>query len=127
MMATRTLPFCPLLIVALIPSTLVVTACLRDQSVISSTLFRNGSPIFARCALHRLASGTTIAMTTDKPIRVAIIGLGFGAEFIPIYQSYPGAEVTAICRRSQKDLDECGDRWKIAKRYTDFAQVLNDP
>ncbi len=66
-------------------------------------------------------------MATDTPIRVAIIGLGFGAEFIPIYQAYPGAEVSAICRRSQKDLDECGDRWKIAKRYTDFAQVLADP
>ena len=29
-------------------------------------------------------------MVSDKPIRVAIIGLGFGAEFIPIYQNYPG-------------------------------------
>jgi predicted dehydrogenase len=66
-------------------------------------------------------------MATDTPIRVAIIGLGFGAEFIPIYQAYPGAEVTAICRRSKKDLDDCGDRWKIAKRYTEFAQVLADP
>ena len=66
-------------------------------------------------------------MATDTPTRVAIIGLGFGAEFIPIYQAYPGAEVSAICRRSRTDLDECGDRWKIAKRYTDFAQVLDDP
>ena len=66
-------------------------------------------------------------MASDSPIRVAIIGLGFGAEFIPIYQAYPGAEVSAICRRSKKDLDECGDRWKIAKRYTEFAQVLADP
>ena len=67
-------------------------------------------------------------MATEKPIRVAIIGLGFGAEFIPIYQAYPGAEVDAICRRSKADLDECGDRWKIAKkRYTDFAEVLKDP
>jgi predicted dehydrogenase len=39
-------------------------------------------------------------MATDKPIRVAIIGLGFGAEFIPIYQAYPGADLYAICRRS---------------------------
>ncbi len=66
-------------------------------------------------------------MATDKPIRVAIIGLGFGAEFIPIYQAYPGAEMYAICRRSKTDLDECGDRWKIAKRYTEFADVLKDP
>jgi predicted dehydrogenase len=26
-----------------------------------------------------------------KKINIAIIGLGFGAEFIPIYQKHPGA------------------------------------
>ena len=66
-------------------------------------------------------------MANDQPIRVAIIGLGFGAEFIPIYQAYPGAEISAICRRSKKDLDECGDRWKITRRYTDVKDVLADP
>jgi predicted dehydrogenase len=66
-------------------------------------------------------------MASETPVRVAIIGLGFGAEFIPIYQNYPGAEVYAICRRSKTDLDECGDRWKIAARYTDFNDVLKDP
>ena len=66
-------------------------------------------------------------MAIDKPIRVAIVGLGFGAEFIPIYQAYPGVEMYAISRRSQKELDECGDRWKIATRYTEFEQVLKDP
>jgi predicted dehydrogenase len=66
-------------------------------------------------------------MASDKPIRVAIVGLGFGAEFIPIYQNYPGAEMAAICRRSTKDLNECGDRWKIAKRYASFDDVLKDP
>ena len=66
-------------------------------------------------------------MASDGPIRVAIIGLGFGAEFIPIYQNYPGAEIYAICRRNKKGLDECGDRFKIKTRYTEFEQVLNDP
>ena len=41
-------------------------------------------------------------MAGEKPIRVAIVGLGFGAEFIPIYQKYPGAEIYAICRRDRK-------------------------
>ena len=66
-------------------------------------------------------------MASDKPIRVAIIGLGFGAEFIPIYQHYPGAEMRAICRRDRKGLDECGDRYKIATRYTDYRELLKDP
>src|SRR3954453_21498683 len=66
-------------------------------------------------------------MASDKPIRVAIIGLGFGAEFIPIYQNYPGAEIAAICRRDRKGLDEVGDRYKIQTRYTDYRELLKDP
>src|SRR6516225_7395227 len=66
-------------------------------------------------------------MASDKPIRVAIIGLGFGAEFIPIYQNHPGAEIYAICRRDRKGLDECGDRYKIKSRHTDYRELLKDP
>jgi predicted dehydrogenase len=66
-------------------------------------------------------------MPSDKPIRVAIIGLGFGAEFIPIYQNYPGAEIYAICRRDRKGVDECGNRYGIKVRHTDYREVLKDP
>ena len=31
-----------------------------------------------------------------KKVKVAMIGLGFGAEFIPIYQRHPHAEVVAV-------------------------------
>jgi predicted dehydrogenase len=63
----------------------------------------------------------------SQPIRVAIIGLGFGAEFIPIYQQYPGAEPYAICRRDKNGLDEVGDRYGIAARYEDYKDLLADP
>src|SRR4051812_28262915 len=63
----------------------------------------------------------------SKKVRVAIIGLGFGAEFIPIYQAHPDAEMTAICRRNKKELDAAGDKFKVAKRYADYAELLNDP
>jgi predicted dehydrogenase len=66
-------------------------------------------------------------MASDQPIRVAIIGLGFGAEFIPIYQNYPGAEITAICRRDRKGLDDCGNHYGIKGRYTDYRELLKDP
>ena len=49
----------------------------------------------------------------DKKVRVAIVGLGFGAEFIPIYQRHPDAEMYAICRRDKAELDACGDRFGI--------------
>ncbi len=66
-------------------------------------------------------------MASPTKIRVGIVGLGFGAEFIPIYQRHPNAEMSAICRRDRKELDACGDRFGVSKRYTDYAAMLADP
>ena len=60
-------------------------------------------------------------------IRVAMIGLGFGAEFLPIYQAHPDAEVAAVCRRDEAKMNALADQLGIAKRYTDYDQVLADP
>lgn len=63
-----------------------------------------------------------------KPeISVAMIGLGFGAEFIPIYQELPGVNVHAICRRNESELNKLGDQFAIEKRYTSYDDVLADP
>ena len=62
-----------------------------------------------------------------KKVKVAMIGLGFGAEFIPIYQRHPHAEVVAVCRRNEAEMQAVADRFGIAKRYTDYAKVLEDP
>lgn len=60
-------------------------------------------------------------------MNIAIVGLGFGAEFIPIYQRYPGVQLYAICQRSQDKLDEIGDQFGIDKRYTSYEELLKDP
>lgn len=62
-----------------------------------------------------------------KPVNVAMVGLGFGSEFIPIYQRHPNAKVHAICRRNVDEMNKVGDQFGIAKRYTEFEQVLADP
>lgn len=64
---------------------------------------------------------------SDKKINVAIVGLGFGAEFIPIYQKHPNANLAAICQRTKARVDEIGDAFGIAKRYTSYDELLNDP
>ncbi|HEX9794420.1 MAG TPA: Gfo/Idh/MocA family oxidoreductase [Planctomycetota bacterium] len=66
-------------------------------------------------------------MSAARPIRVAVVGLGFGAEFLPIYQAHPLADVAAICQRSRAKLDAIGDAFGIEKRYTDYAELLQDP
>src|SRR5215216_4884958 len=60
-------------------------------------------------------------------INVAIVGLGFGAEFIPLYQRHPNARMYAICQRTQEKLDAVGDYFGVAKRYTEFKDLLKDP
>ncbi len=60
-------------------------------------------------------------------VRVAIIGLGFGAEFIPIYQNHPDAEMYAICRRNKSELNKAGDKFGVKTRYAEFSDVLKDP
>lgn len=65
-------------------------------------------------------------MSIETP-RIAIAGLGFGAEFIPIYQRHPNAELTAICQRTRASLDEVGDKYGIDKRYESYEEMLEDP
>lgn len=62
-----------------------------------------------------------------KKINVAIVGLGFGAEFIPIYQRHPNANMYAICQRSKDKLNAIGEAFEIEKRYEDYRQLLKDP
>jgi predicted dehydrogenase len=65
-------------------------------------------------------------MNKDK-INVAIIGLGFGTQFIPIYLRDPRANMYAICRRSEQELNLIGDTFGVEKRYTKYEEVLTDP
>lgn len=60
-------------------------------------------------------------------VNIAIVGLGFGAEFIPIYQRHPQANMYAICQRTEESLNEIGDKYGVEKRYQDYDDVLRDP
>src|SRR6476619_4767428 len=59
-------------------------------------------------------------------IRVAIVGLGFGAEFIPIYQAHPDSEMYAICQRNPASLKAAGEQFGVAKRYSSFDELIAD-
>jgi len=63
----------------------------------------------------------------EKKINVAIIGLGFGAEFIPIYQKHPLTNMYAICQRNEENLHRIGDAFGVEKRFTSFDELLEDP
>lgn len=57
-------------------------------------------------------------------VKMAIVGLGFGAEFIPIYQAHPDVELVAICQRNRSSLDRIGDQYQIEGRYESYEELL---
>jgi predicted dehydrogenase len=62
----------------------------------------------------------------EKKLNAAIVGLGFGAEFIPIYQRHPDTNMHAICQRSRERLDRIGGHFGVEKRYTCYEDLLTD-
>ena len=63
---------------------------------------------------------------TQPKLNVAIVGLGFGKEFIPIYQQHPQTNMYAICQRTREKLDEVGNQYGVAQRYASFEELLRD-
>lgn len=63
---------------------------------------------------------------TEK-VRIGVIGLGImGEQYTRIYQASPLAEVVAVCTRRRERLDEIGDKYNVAARYTDYEDLLAD-
>src|SRR5437899_3933258 len=70
---------------------------------------------------------TILTTMSDRKINIAIVGLGFGAEFIPIYQRHPNATMYAICQRTEEKLNQIGDQYGVEKRYARFEDLIKDP
>ncbi len=63
----------------------------------------------------------------SRPINIAIVGLGFGAEFIPIYQAHPNANLFAVCQRNPKKLNALQKAFDVPKAYERYEDLLADP
>ena len=64
---------------------------------------------------------------TNRKLNVAIVGLGFGKEFIPIYQQHPATTLYGICQRTRSQLDEVGSIYGVERRFTSFDELIADP
>lgn len=62
---------------------------------------------------------------SQKKFTVVIVGMGFGKEFIPIYQSHPNIKEVGICTRNQKTLDELATKFNLNRDlcFTNFDDV----
>ncbi len=57
-------------------------------------------------------------------IRIGVVGLGFGSEFVPIYLKHPDVATVAICDADEGKLHELGNRFGIESRFTKLEQML---
>ena len=65
---------------------------------------------------------------TRERIRIAVVGLGFGAAFAPIYQQHPEVESVGICDPDAARLAAVGESLQIppALRFSRLDDVLAD-
>ena len=57
-------------------------------------------------------------------LRIAVVGLGFGAAFAPIYQAHPDVSEVIICDPDATRLNAIGDQFNIARRCNSLDEVL---
>lgn len=59
-------------------------------------------------------------------MRIAVVGLGFGADFVPIYQQHPDVEQVAVCDQDAAKLQQVGDTFGVEDRFTRLEDILAD-
>ena len=68
------------------------------------------------------------ARSRSGPVRWGVIGLGwFGEIHADVLSEMPGIDLAALCTRRPDRLAQVADRYRVARRYTDYRQLLADP
>lgn len=65
-------------------------------------------------------------MAKTGKIDVVLVGMRFGACFIPIYQNHPDVGRVAICDTDSAALAAMGDRYEVADRFNSLEQALKE-
>lgn len=66
-------------------------------------------------------------MSTDNRLSIAVVGLGFGEAFVPIYQAHPDVGRVALVDVSEERLARVGDTYGVDSRYLAYEEMLADP
>lgn len=64
-------------------------------------------------------------MNTSEKLSVAVVGMGFGAEFVPIYLAHPNVERVAICDLNEERLRYVGERFGVEQRIRDVRAIID--
>lgn len=59
----------------------------------------------------------------DK-VRIGVVGLNFGSQFVPIYQRHPDVDAVALCEPNKEKLQAVGEKFGIADRFASLEEML---
>jgi len=62
--------------------------------------------------------------SNPQKINIVVVGLGFGRQFVPIYQAHPNVDRVAICEANPTLLQEIGDQFQVEDRFSSLDAVL---
>jgi len=78
--------------------------------------------------LTRASTRTNHPSSPGKPIRIAVIGTGFGSSVhIPALAHVDDTDLVAICSRRQERASHVAAQYNIPTASTDWRDVINDP
>ena len=63
-------------------------------------------------------------MSEEMKVRIALVGLNFGANWVSVYKEHPNVEYVALCDTNQALLDRVADEHRIERRYTEMEPIL---
>lgn len=63
---------------------------------------------------------------SEGDLAIAVVGLGFGADFVPIYQAHPAVGRVGVVEPSADLRDAVGSRFGVADRFASYEDVLQD-
>jgi predicted dehydrogenase len=64
-------------------------------------------------------------MLANGKLHVAVVGLGFGAEFVPIYLHHPHVGRVTICDANPAKLQEVGDKFQTPDRCASVTEIID--
>jgi len=68
----------------------------------------------------------TKELNMSKSLHIGVVGLGFGAEFVPIYKHHPNVRKVTICDKSQARIEDVISKFGDLPAVNDFDGLLND-
>lgn len=63
-------------------------------------------------------------MATGQPVRIGVIGGGFGTQHLQGYGATDNAEVVAFCQRTKEQAEATAGEFGVPHVYTDYRQLL---